>query len=123
MKQAIVVHIQSPYKISLNIGSEDGVEEGHRYLVYALSDEEITDPETKKSLGFLELVKGTGVVIHVQDTMCTIESDKYEYPRKKTVIKSSFWGTLATPTEHIESTQIQKPFDDVLIGDLAKRIN
>lgn len=124
MKQAKVVYIQDDYKISLNIGSDDGVKEGQRYLVYELSNEEIIDPDTKKSLGFLELVKGTGTVIHVQDKMCTIESDKYDYQNtKRTIVKSNpFLGAFSTPTEQIESEKVKKPFENIDTGDLAKRI-
>lgn len=41
------------YRIVVNIGSEDGVKESHRYGVYAESDP-IEDPESGEELGRIE---------------------------------------------------------------------
>ena len=51
-------------------------------LVYGEGGE-IFDPDTKKPLGKLEIVKGTGRVVHVQPKMCTIRTDMEEYSKTK----------------------------------------
>ena len=66
----------------MNAGSNQKISKGQKYLIYKVSDEEIIDPDTNKSLGFLEIVKGTGVVTHVQDNMATLESCERENSSK-----------------------------------------
>ena len=89
-KYKVVEIIDDGMKLVINAGAGTGIEPGQRYLVYALSDYEIMDPDTGKSLGFLELVRGTGKVTHVQEAMSTIESDVYERaPETKIVRKRS----------------------------------
>ena len=82
-KQIKIVHVSDDNcDVSLNVGSINGVQEGDKFLVYSLSDHEIVDPDTGESLGYLEFVKGTGEVVHVQDKMCTITSVTYRKPKK-----------------------------------------
>lgn len=63
-----VAKILSPTQVVLAAGSEHGVKEGMQFIIYELSDE-ILDPETKESLGRLELVKGRVKASHVQATL------------------------------------------------------
>ena len=90
-KQIKIVHVSDDNcDVSLNVGSINGVQEGDKFLVYSLSDHEIVDPDTWESLGYLEFVKGTGEVVHVQDKMCTITSVTYRKPvAKKTIRKTT----------------------------------
>lgn len=120
----VVSVLDDDYKIVLNVGEFDGVSFGQRFLIYSLSDHEIIDPDTGDSLGFLEIVKGTGKVIHIQDKMCTIESNKYEdsLPQKITRRSKSLFE-ISPPI--IEETKIERnhlPFESPSIGDLAKLI-
>lgn len=125
-KQICIVSVIDDYKVVLNVGAKDGVSMGNRFLIYTLSDQQIIDPITQEPLGFLEYVKGTGTVTHIQDTMCTIESDKYEnsHPRK-VIRRNSSYAVLNPLGGSTEETIIEKehiPFDDPQIMDLAKRI-
>ena len=127
MKQARVVNISYDcLRVSLSVGTVDNVSEGDKFLVYSLSEHEIIDPETTESLGRLELVKGTGRVIHVQDKMCTIESDMYEDSSTTTITKrqdnsiASFYH--APYTEKITPSKKHVPFDSPLINDYAKPV-
>lgn len=122
MSQYKVVFVtDSSYKVVINAGSEKGIKIGQRFLIYALSDYEITDPDTGESLGHLEIVKGTGRVVHVQDKMSTIESDVYETtPPKKIIRKNPLYG-LGSTEEHTTSKE-HIPFEDPEIGDLVKQI-
>lgn len=92
-----------------------------RFLIYSLSDHEIIDPDTNESLGFLEFVKGTGSVVHIQDKMCTIESDRYETspPRIIRTKPNVYTGSV---TEERITDKVLIPFEDVVVGDLAKPI-
>lgn len=114
--EILVAHIINENKVVLNIGSYEDVSEGDIFMVYALSDDDIKDPRTGKSLGRLELVKGRGKVINVQEHMCTIESIETKI-RKKT--RSS----VAFPFSSVdESISESIPFDHVYVGDYAKKI-
>ena len=64
-------------KVVINAGYNQGIRENQRFLIYSLDGEEIFDPDTNKSLGRLEVIKGTARAVFVQDNMCTIESDEY----------------------------------------------
>ncbi|MBA7562894.1 hypothetical protein ES708_04547 [subsurface metagenome] len=113
---ATVANIINNYKIVINRGSDHEITLGQRFLIYDLSTEEIIDPVSKKPLGYLELVKGTGVVIHVMEKMAIVESDN-----KKTITR-----TKPAPLPFMRSEEITEeedlPFDDPEIGDKAKPI-
>lgn len=123
-KQLKVVSVIDDYKVALNAGSDQGIKVGQRYMIYTLSTEEIIDPDTKESLGFLEIVKGTGEVTNVQDKLCTIESTGYRNLPKTIKRKSERFSFCPdTYEEEIEPEREQLPFNDPAIGDFAKRVN
>lgn len=123
MKTTIkVVNVIDDYKLVLNIGSNDGAKEGQKYLIYEVGTEEIFDPDTNESLGFLELVKGTGIITHVQPKMSTIESCIYDKSSSKTVRRNPI-SVLSDYVETVDSNQTQRPFENPRINDLAKRVN
>lgn len=122
-KNIKIVKIIDDYKLVINAGYEDGICENQKYLVYEVSDEEIFDPDTKKSLGFLELVKGTGKVTHVQEKMSTIESCVYENSSTKTIRKNPWMGAIGDYVETTDSKKTQCPFKDVKLNDFAKQVN
>jgi hypothetical protein len=120
---ANVVRVIDRYKLAINRGLEDGLRLGQRILVYKLSNEEIIDPNTEESLGYLEIVKGTGKVIHIQDRLSTIESDKKEIKRTINNYNNPYIprGFSSSASEVIESTELI-PFDNPELGDLVKPI-
>src|SRR5437773_10908753 len=66
-----IAQIQSPTRFVLAAGKEHGVDEGMEFIIYKLT-EPIYDPETKESLGQLELHKGREKVVHVQEKLATV---------------------------------------------------
>lgn len=114
---ANVVKVIDPYKLAINRGSTDGIRIGQRMLVYLLSEEELIDPNTNESLGHLEIFKGTGKVIHVQEKLSTIESDLKKLEQKKA-------HPLLDPLLfRLEQNTIEvKSFENPQIGDLVKPI-
>lgn len=76
-KSIRVAEVLSTSQIVLNVGKNEGVQNGYEFIVYGLSDKEIIDPETNKSLGYLELYRGVGRVIYVHDTMCILQAFDY----------------------------------------------
>lgn len=118
---AAVASIINEYRIVINRGNEHDIRLGQRFLVYCLSDEEIIDPITNEPLGYLEIVKGTGKVINVQERISVIESDKTEISNRKIIKKGSLYSFLGDAVEEIESPQ-RVPFELVQVGDKAKPI-
>lgn len=121
-KQIKIVHVSDDNcDVSLNVGSINGVQEGDKFLVYSLSDHEIVDPDTGESLGYLEFVKGTGEVVHVQDKMCTITSVTYRKPvAKKTIRKTTpsmtMWAGSTVEEIVQDDNREQIPFDNPHVG-------
>jgi hypothetical protein len=125
---ATVAKVIDEYTVIINKGSTDGVRDGARFLIYGLGDE-ILDPETNESLGNLELVRGIGSAIHVQEKMATIKSAKTKSPTPtiKTVKRSprgmghSLIGVLGDETiEERQGEPTIVPFDGARTGDRAK---
>lgn len=121
-KMICVAKVIDDTKLVLNIGKSDGIKIGDSFLIYTISDDEIIDPFSKKSLGKLELVKGKGRVVHVQENMCTIESSNKK--EKTRVIKDGipFAYTMFNQKTEEETVDITVPFEDPKIGDFAKEI-
>lgn len=123
--EAIVAKVLTNTKLVLNKGSNAGIGLGDQFLIFELSDEDIVDPISGKSLGKLEIVKGTGTATNVQEKITTIESTKkLGVPRKTS--KNNTWTskTIFGEYEQIEyeNDDEKKPFEDVKIGDIARKI-
>ena len=121
---AAIARIIDPYKLAINRGAEHGIRLGQRFLVYNLSEEEILDPITHESLGYLEIVKGTGKVIHVQEKMATIESDQTEIANRTITRRGHPYipsAALGDAVEEIVSPR-KLPFDSAQVGDSVKPI-
>ena len=127
-----VAKVTNAEELVLNAGQADKIQEGDRYLVYGIG-EEIFDPDTKKPLGCLEVVRGTGKVVHVQERMCTIRTDmkeprKTEKQRKRFLPSNSFISTITGFNDRIEEIEYTeppeaKPFNNPEVGDHAKPIS
>jgi len=115
--QIVVVRVIDDLTLVLNKGSEHGT-----FLVYYVEPEEIKDPVTGESLGNLEIVRGSGSVVHVQPKMCTIKSNRTESGGR--IIRRASSGALAAimgeTIEHPEKQAV--PFDYPQVGDIAKPV-
>jgi hypothetical protein len=70
---ARVVHVLRADEVVINKGVQDGIKVGDSFLVYGIGPN-LTDPDSGKPLGNLELVRGRGEAVHVQDHMAVIRS-------------------------------------------------
>jgi hypothetical protein len=126
---ATVAKVIGQFDLVINRGREQGVREGAKFLVYGVG-EEIVDPETNESLGNLELVRGIGVVTHVQEKISTITSAITKAPApiiRTTKIESrGVRGALALLGNGNEVVEERKgdatpvPFSGAKIGDRAR---
>lgn len=120
-----VIKVINEYTLVINAGSDDGVNERYEFLIYELGDE-LFDPDTKESLGQLEIIKGTATPTHIQNKITTIKSNKYIYSsEKKRIIKrvAGLASMFGGEEEIIEPGNKQlKSFDNPATNDLVKII-
>lgn len=116
----VVKTMDYDYKVVINRGSIHGVKLGQRFLIYSIG-EEIIDPDTLESLGSLEIVRGKGKVVHLQEKMATIESDRLKSERTIKKNSNSLWKSVGDTEEEI-ITPTRQPFDEPEVGDSAKPI-
>lgn len=124
-----VVKVIDEVNLVINIGQNGGISEGQRFLVYSIGDE-ILDPNTEKSLGKLEIVKGTGKARHVQAKLSTISSDMKASPTR--IIRRKISGSPMTSAlasimgggQEIEERLPSEPtpFENPVVGDFVKKI-
>lgn len=124
---AKVVKVIDPYRIVINRGSEHGIAENQKFMLYAVDEDELRDPDTGESLGQLEIVKGIGKATHVQSKMTTIESSKRETSGSKKIVKTTGGGFTSMLGQHIHEEIINPedrsvPFNEPEVGDLIKPV-
>lgn len=118
----IVVKILDDTKVVINRGSKNGLRVGQRLVFFEFDTDDIIDPISKLNLGKLEIVKGTGKIIHVQENLATVESDKTSR-QTKTIVKKpiqTFWQFVGEEEVIIPGETL--PFDNIKIGDFAKPV-
>jgi hypothetical protein len=127
-----VAKIIDDFTIVINKGKKDGLTAGQRFQVYAIGDE-IIDPDTNSSLGKLEIIKGTGRIVHLQDAIATIGSDMQASPTRtvKKLKRNNPYSNYIHSFRDVldiseEEEQVLPPkkvaFEKVFIGDLVRQI-
>lgn len=74
-----IAKILDRYTYIINKGSIEGIKKGQKCYVFLIGDE-ISDPNSGKKLGYLEIPKAYCTVIHVQENMSVIQSDDAPSP-------------------------------------------
>jgi hypothetical protein len=118
---ASVVRVSDDCTLVINRGSDHGVTKGDHFLVYYIDPDELIDPETGESLGYLEMIRGTGTATHVQPKITTIKSNrvvsKGRIIRRQTGIFASLSGEVVEEPE-----KEAMPFDNPYAGDKVKPV-
>lgn len=112
-----VVKIIDDYTVIINCGYNEDIKKGTKYLIYEVG-EEIFDPDTRESLGSLELVKGVGKITHIQEKMATLESVEKEKILDEKRVNSPY-GNIFGATKEVYR-EVQKAFKNPKKGDLVK---
>lgn len=73
MSNILIAAILDSRNVVINKGANDGIEHGDRYRIIHFG-EAIFDPVTKESLGRVEVPKGTGHIISVQQRMAILQA-------------------------------------------------
>jgi hypothetical protein len=133
-----VIKIIDTYKLAINKGKKDGIKENDRFIILE-KGEELLDPDTNESLGYLEIPKLKMKVIHIQEKISILESDEidisFEEKIKKirknseNIMRISFLYPFSEPKEEeiIEKIPHRKLISinerKIKIGDIARKIN
>lgn len=112
---ARVAKVLDPFQIVLNKGEKDGVRLGESFLIYGIGSE-VEDPVTGRNLGAVELVRGQGKVIHLQESMSILRSSEERPVYSSNAFPIAAFGR-PQPVRYDE-----QPFRDVEVGDIARRI-
>lgn len=127
---AKIVHLgdpgyaEGPLEVVINQGARQGVKLGDRFLVFGIGPH-IVDPDTHEDLGELELVRGRGEVVHVQEHLATLRSveRRRTRPAKRVIREAGLGFSLrGNVVEEELAPEAEVPFDAVRLGDLAKPI-
>ena len=129
---ARVVRVLDEGRIAINRGTEHGIYEGQTFLIYTLG-EEIFDPETKESLGVLEITRGKGKADHVQEKIATVISTTFEIeeeiePRRYNPFDSfNIFNSLVGNSKRVDNSKRKiikhrMPFKTITKGDYVKPI-
>lgn len=111
--EALVAKLLDAYRVVINAGSDAGVRVGMSFVIYEWGDE-VTDPATGKSLGQLEVFKGRGEIVHVQQSMSILKSIGDPFLHSK-----SMAALIMEATQPI-AAEISKTAQNVKIGDRVK---
>ncbi len=117
-----VLKVIDDYKVVINKGKRDGVSINQRFLIYYLSKEDMIDEDTGENLGKIEYVIGKGRVVHIQDTMATLESTETVTTSKKTIRKLNNVFGMANEETIIEPDEQLVSFENCKKGYLVKSI-
>jgi len=113
------------FEVAISRGARDGLKLGQRFLVFAYGPE-VVDPVSKENLGRIELVRGQGEVVHLQDNMATIRSIERRpaRPGKRVIRDSTVFGIVGggNVIEQDWSAEDPLPFRHISVGDLVKPV-
>lgn len=118
-----VASIQDNFRVVINAGSDDGVDEDMEFVIYS-PGEEIIDPETGKSLGKLEKVKGRIEIVHVQPTMSVGRSSQFtdqKFPVQNALSALSSFGINGE--RQYDVRKVRRKLDTVEVGDFVRRLS
>ena len=122
VNQARVLRVIDEHTVVIDRGTNHGLSNGQRFLIYRPEEDPILDPDTNEPLGYLEHVIGTAIVIHAQESISTLESDSRERS-KRTLRRNPKLSALLGSTEETYFHEGElTPLKDPRIGDLARPI-
>jgi hypothetical protein len=113
-----VIRILNPTQVVVNLGEVNSIAPFTSFLVFAMG-EELEDPDTQEVLGRLEIVRGRGRAIHVQDRITTIESSEKRRVTKHIPQLSPYNLSQVVVPEDVEEIVA---FDGVCVGDLVRKL-
>ena len=115
-----ITKIVSQYQVIVNAGYSDGVKKDMKFIIYD-KGEEIIDPDTKKSLGKVEIVKARIEPIHIQENFTTMETYEQETTSIRKMLLSSQHAYRQKPLPLSYEPSGKSSIRAVQIGDLVRQ--
>ena len=117
-----IVKIINEYKVVVNAGSRDSIQEGDTFAVFK-TGQEVIDPETNESLGTLDFIKAKLRAVDVFPKMCICENRDGELDETLQAIMTPPF-TKRLPL-NVDSKDISGGFESVdkkiKVGDLVRK--
>ena len=121
-----ILRIIDEHTVVIDVGTEQGVRLGTRFVIYANAGE-LTDPDTKKKLGVLEIPKGEVTCKLVQEEYSVAETG---LESKATPLAQILSFSLKTTIDVHESLEVEtkeiEPLPEdifkVKVGDLVRTV-
>jgi hypothetical protein len=121
-KEFKVLDILSETRLVIGAGSEDGIKSQTEFFIYGLG--ESYEDAAGRQYEPLELIRGYAKVIHVQKTICTVQSR--QTIQKRVPVPQPYFGGISgiagTLQTQYESVTVAAPFNGVQVGDNARVI-
>lgn len=118
-----VIRILDSETILLNAGSNNDINVGDKFEIFNMG-KDIKDPDTKKSLGTLDIIKETVSVDTVYEKMCIC---RHHIPNLTSNLAIGALSILenTNKTLNVDKTQMSNEMDEehmIKLGDKARRI-
>ena len=120
MAEYKVLDVLSETRLVLGCGIEDGIDTATEFFIYGLGP--MLQDDTGKEYERLELIRGYAKAIHVQQKICTVQSNRTM--EKRTQLPNAYFGISAGLTKpEYETVTVSRPFVEPKVGDLARVIS
>jgi hypothetical protein len=117
-QQFPVLDILSATRLVVGAGTDDGISSKTQFFVFGFGD--LLHDREGREYEPLEIIRGYARVIHVQKTICTVESTS---TMQKAVPSRGYYSAIIGETPPSEFKIVTRPFEGVQIGDLARVIS
>lgn len=124
MKEIRVIKIINSKKLVINVGLDDGINEGdHFKIVDKISNESIFDPETGENLGNLTVYKGEVEATVVYEKMSIVEPPlKQASFSALATLNHTYRGDLDVDPEEITGGLPKPSHTPIKIGDKVIKV-
>ena len=119
-----VVKIIDPRQIIINAGKDNGINKDSKFEIFG-PGEEVIDPTTNESLGYIDLIKAEVIPSSIYDKMCVCKGKTVFLPTAN--FTSAILPLLETAELNVNPTEMTGGFSEeayqINVGDSARLIN
>ncbi|MGO2138339.1 MULTISPECIES: hypothetical protein [Leuconostoc] len=126
-----IVKIISDHEFIISAGQKQDVSKGDKFIIFDRHGEEILDPDSGESLGYLDVNKGTIIVRNVFENMSIASTEPHlvgGIANQFSGVNTALIGIQQPTTLNVDYSQIT-PLDETLepspikLGDPVKPLN
>ena len=117
-----VVRILDEYRIIINAGSQNGINEGDLFDIHGVIDN-VYDPDSKELLGTIDGIKGKVKPIEIYEKMSVCRNSEMVFPLQNALMNTTTLQMfIPSPKKlNVDKEQISNPelYEPIQIGDKA----